>query len=109
MAWFLFPQIDQRTVKNKANSSVKPESMNLETESIIDAFGDEKLTGQSGQLTQVSLAWEQRNKECWTDSISLSHNGQKPEIFRPRLRRFSMVGRPFLQTLQAKIRIFGGY
>ena len=75
MAWFLFPQIDHRIVKNKANSLVMPESMNLETESIKIAFEDEKLTGQSGQLTQVSLAWEQRNKACWIDSISLSHNG----------------------------------
>ena len=39
-----------------AKSADIPESMNLETESIKDAFGAEKLAGQSGQLAQVSLA-----------------------------------------------------
>ena len=61
--------------------------MNLETESIKFAFEDDKFTGQFSQLTQVSLAWEQRNRACWADSISLLHNGQNPEMFRPRQRK----------------------
>ena len=70
--------------------------MNSETESIKDAFGAEKLAGQSGQFAQVSFAWEQRNKACWMDSNSLSQIGQKPETFRPQRRKLSKVGRPFL-------------
>ena len=44
------PHIDHRTKKKRAKSADIPELMNLETESIKDAFGAEKLAGQSGQL-----------------------------------------------------------
>ena len=49
MDWFLFPKIDHKTVKNKANSFVLPESMNFEAVSMKFAFEDDRFAGQFDQ------------------------------------------------------------